>query len=643
MRQSMSWLHTWSGLLLGWLLFAIFLTGTTAYFRQEITAWMEPETAASSPSRDAARIALAKLSEVGEGASQWRIDLPTDRRNDLSISWQKPEVSASGPMAGRDGGESARGANGMRGGGNARGNGGEGQRMARPERTESERAGGERTDAGRSEHAGANGNERNGNVSNGGERSGGERSGGPRGNGGGGDGGHGRGGERMTLDAGTGDTVTPRDTAGGNFLYRFHFQLYSLPRGWGRWIVGIATMAMFVAIVSGIITHKKIFKDFFTFRPAKGQRSWLDFHNVMAVLALPFHIMITYSGLLLLAGTLLPMTANAVRNGGEDQMHRRAEAADERQLENLKERAGKTAPESGGESGGKSDGDMAPLDPMIARAESEWGQPVSRIAVSDPGTPHSVIVLYPTRNDSLALRSFHGGLSAEMSFAGTSGAYLGEEVSRPGSWVSAIDWGLGSLHRGLFATPLLRWLYFLTGVGGTAMVGTGLVLWSVKRSEKRRGEPGHWGHRLVDVLNVGGVCGLLVALGGYFWANRLLPVALEGRAEWEVACFFLVWLAGLIHALVRPLKQAWTEQLVIAGLLFALIPVLNLLTSHAHLGVTVPAGNWIVAGFDITACVIGVALLHAARKLTRHQGRPARQPRGVRPPAAGAAAPVPAE
>ena len=27
-RQAMSWLHTWSGLILGWLLFAIFVTGT---------------------------------------------------------------------------------------------------------------------------------------------------------------------------------------------------------------------------------------------------------------------------------------------------------------------------------------------------------------------------------------------------------------------------------------------------------------------------------------------------------------------------------------------------------------------------------------------------------------------------------------
>ena len=47
------------------------------------------------------------------------------------------------------------------------------------------------------------------------------------------------------LDA-TGALLTPRDTAGGNFLYRFHFELHGLPREAARWIVGVATMAMFV-------------------------------------------------------------------------------------------------------------------------------------------------------------------------------------------------------------------------------------------------------------------------------------------------------------------------------------------------------------------------------------------------------------
>lgn len=114
------------------------------------------------------------------------------------------------------------------------------------------------------------------------------------------------GGQRLTLDTSSGEPVEVRETRGGSFLYRFHFELYGMPREVARWIVGIATMLMLAAIVSGVITHKKIFKDFFTFRPAKGQRSWLDAHNVTAVLALPFHFMITYSGLLLLMFMLMP-------------------------------------------------------------------------------------------------------------------------------------------------------------------------------------------------------------------------------------------------------------------------------------------------------------------------------------------------
>ena len=42
-RQAQAWLHTWCGLWLSWLLFAVFLTGTLAVFEEPITHWMTPE------------------------------------------------------------------------------------------------------------------------------------------------------------------------------------------------------------------------------------------------------------------------------------------------------------------------------------------------------------------------------------------------------------------------------------------------------------------------------------------------------------------------------------------------------------------------------------------------------------------------
>ena len=47
----------------------------------------------------------------------------------------------------------------------------------------------------------------------------------------------------------------------------FHYTLHGgLP---GCWLVGWISMCMLVALISGVVVHKRIFKDFFTFRPGK--------------------------------------------------------------------------------------------------------------------------------------------------------------------------------------------------------------------------------------------------------------------------------------------------------------------------------------------------------------------------------------
>ncbi len=108
------------------------------------------------------------------------------------------------------------------------------------------------------------------------------------------------------LDPATGERSKVRETRGGDFLYRFHFEL-NLPPIWGRWIVSACAMVLLIALISGIVTHRRIFADFFTFRRDRSaQRGWLDAHNVAGVLALPFHLMIVYTGLVTLAPMLMP-------------------------------------------------------------------------------------------------------------------------------------------------------------------------------------------------------------------------------------------------------------------------------------------------------------------------------------------------
>ncbi|MCS5515685.1 PepSY domain-containing protein [Pseudomonas qingdaonensis] len=106
-------------------------------------------------------------------------------------------------------------------------------------------------------------------------------------------------------------TAPARDSSGGEFFYRFHFQL-QMPYPWGRWLSTFCALMMLVGLVTGIITHKKIFKEFFTFRPGKGQRSWLDGHNAIGVLVLPFHLMISYSSLVIFMAMVMPASISTM-------------------------------------------------------------------------------------------------------------------------------------------------------------------------------------------------------------------------------------------------------------------------------------------------------------------------------------------
>ncbi|WP_051237077.1 PepSY-associated TM helix domain-containing protein [Ottowia thiooxydans] len=541
LRQSMSWLHTWSGLILGWLLYAVFFTGTLSYFLDEINVWMKPEQHRSVPGPHTAQRAIESMQGLAPNAANWSLRLPGERQTVVAATWRE-----HGAPSGRAGTK------------------------------------------------------------------------------------------RADLDAATGEKIDSRETRGGSFLYRFHFELHGMPRIWGRWIVGIATMVMFVAILSGVVTHKKIFKEFFTFRPKKGQRSWLDAHNATAVLALPFHIMITFSGLLLLMSMLMPWPIETAYNGDTQTYFAERRSS-------LAGGASTTAPNTASQPGERGEqakssdiATMAPLGPMLAQAQARWPERgVGLISVQNPGTAGMTVELREQGGRSLITR----GVSERLVFDGVSGALVSAPPLLQPSATSATYNVLMSAHIGRFAGPSLRWLLFLSGVVGTFMAASGMVLWVVKRLPERR-KLGRTpiGHRMVEILNVGSIAGLSVATAAYFWLNRLLPVGLQERAEWEIRGFFTVWALCALWPILRSHRRAWIELMGLAALLCGLLPLLNPLTGGAGLTSSVPQGLWAIAGFDLAA--LALAALHGvvAWKLLRAPLAPTQQTRaGVQPGTGGGA------
>lgn len=453
--QSMAWLHTWGGLLFGWPLFAIFLTGTLAVFDQEIDQWMQPEIQRQAvPVALAAERAVAYLQREHADVEPWNIALPNERNPGLKV-------------------------------------------------TAGDRRRGISTD----------------------------------------------------LDPQTGEPLLVRDSAGGGFFFHFHYTL-NLPRLAGIWVVGLVGLVSLVALVSGIVIHKKLFKEFFTFRPNKGQRSWLDAHNAAGVLLMPFHLMIVYTGIIIFGLIYLPAALQALYDGDIATFY-------EEYIEEAPHHHGpSTAP-------------LAPLvalGPLLTQAEHRMG-PLSGLSISHPGRADALVEVRRVLGNRIALTK-----GQNMVFDGVSGQLLaGPPELRPSVLTQRVMFGL---HFAQFGGYPMRWLYFVCGLIGSAMIASGLVLFTVKRRRKYlvEGRAQGVGDRLIESLNIAVVAGLGVACIGLFWVNRLLPVELAQRAGWEVRLFFVLWLLSLLHAWCRPHVQAWREQLGAAAALCLGLPLLSLLT-----------------------------------------------------------------
>ncbi|SDG45449.1 Uncharacterized iron-regulated membrane protein [Duganella sp. OV458] len=445
----MAGLHTWAGVLAGWLLYAIFITGGISYFRDELTQWLRPEIPARPAMLDqteTAQRALATLAQQAGGAEQWQINLPGARSNVIDAAWESGDDY-----------------------------------------------------------------------------------------------------QRALLAPASGALLHPRDTEGGEFFYYLHFSLHYLPGTLGRWIVGLCAMMALVVMVSGIIVHRRIFSDFFTFRPGKGQRSWLDAHNVGSVLGLPFHLMIVYTGLVTLMFTYMPWGATAVFG-----QQARSELAKVMQVRfDTPARSGQAAP-------------LTDVSPLMAQATAQWGKDsIGRIIVTHPGDASARIAI---------ARSDTGRLSVSPSyllFDGVSGTQLARHESASPALTT---WGAAyALHLGRYADPVLRCLYFLSSMLGAAMVATGMLLWTAKRQGA--------GRRIVERGNVACIAGLASAVAAFMLANRLLPLAMPDRAQWEIHCFFLCWGASVVHAAWRPASRSWQEQWLTAALLWTSLAVVDALAA----------------------------------------------------------------
>jgi uncharacterized iron-regulated membrane protein len=410
----------------------------------------------------------------------------------------------------------------------------------------------------------------------------------------------------VTIDPRSGK-VLPHDQLyiGSEFFYPMHYSLHLSWLDLGYWIVGIASLVMLAALISGVVIHRKLFRELFTFRPGSNtRRSILDLHNLTGVVALPFHFMFPLTGLIIFAGLYLPLSETTFKPLA--QKHAQREAAS---TGLAFKPAGVAAP-------------LASVDAMVIEAKRRWaarGMPgeVGYLSVVHVGDVNSYVSIYRAGSDRVTL------VGQAVHFAGPTGRVIHEEP--PPTVVSGINDFLTGLHLQHFEHWLLRWFYVLGGLSGCVCIATGLVFFVDKRKLKHSKQGVH-GVRWVDALAVGTVTGVLVATLSMLVANRLLPAGLLHRGDWEREVFWCAWLLAFAHGAWRsaPVQQgriasAWREQCWTICVLSLSAVMLNWLTTGDHLLRTIGARYWPVAGFDLVLLAVAAVSNWSALLLRRRE------------------------
>nr|WP_298797552.1 PepSY-associated TM helix domain-containing protein [uncultured Acetobacter sp.] len=382
------------------------------------------------------------------------------------------------------------------------------------------------------------------------------------------------------LNPETGDAFPVRETAGGQFFYNFHFSLRggSLP---GVQLVTFLGLCLLVAIGSGLVIHiKGLWPDLILFRPFGARpRAWVDAHLIAGVLFLPFILFMAYTGTAIHARVLLP--AQPFFPAHHAKTHKKEPTVPKGRVL----QAGPLSP---------------PLTPLIAQARDTLH------------SPDGNLVLFTTDEVRIFKSDAFGPFLTRdhVDFSRKDGHFLRSVTQNPPA-VKTLQLVRG-LHYARYAPPLLRWLYFLSGLAGTALMASGLIVFLMKR---RRSSGEKLLFRLAEALTMTTVVGFPVATLGLFWANRCLPAALSGRAFIEIDLFFALWGLCATHALLMSLTRhaapGWRQQLGFLAGAGCALPLLDLV-SHSHTWVH---GATVFMSMDALAFLSGLIALYATLKL----------------------------
>ncbi|PCK32796.1 PepSY-associated TM helix domain-containing protein [Pseudoalteromonas piscicida] len=361
----------------------------------------------------------------------------------------------------------------------------------------------------------------------------------------------------------------------------------------GVYVLGIAAILYFIALVSGVIfLLPTLVKSFFALRDKKGaSRFWLDTHNLIGITSLPFHIIIAITVIVFAFHDILYDGLGKLY-GDKPLFARQVPPAVEYKVENLPS-----------------------IDVILQKAKDYApGYQVKEITLSrlNSARPSASIQL-------LSDRHLMRGPEADYLFMNpytfeVSASSVADDAQ--GVW-GAVVTTLFGLHFGSYGGELGRWAYFIMGILGAVLFYTGNLLWLEKRRKQKQVAQSK-STQIMGKLTVGVAMGSMLGVAAAFAVTKWAAQTTANINIVYMWVYYLGFFITLVSAFALGMsKTAIWSQKAVAILCFSLPLTSVIALSVPNLGVW-PAMEWSSIGLELTAVIVGIIFWKMANR-TRHR------------------------
>jgi hypothetical protein len=360
-------------------------------------------------------------------------------------------------------------------------------------------------------------------------------------------------------------------------------------------VMGVVSLLYALALVSGVIVLlPTLVKDLFALRIGRNlKRMWLDAHNAVGILSLPFHVVMALSVVAFgLSDYIFNVQDRVIYDGALKPMML---------AQNPFFATAPVVPRAASEPAPV----MLPPAQLLAKVHRRAPrfEPAAQ-RYRRAGQPGATVFV---AGDDARYLARDGGFALMDPFTGK---FLNAEFL-PGdgngnNWSAATS-AFYALHFGSYGGAPVRWGYFALGLAGAFLFYSGNLLWieSRRKAMRRDGIPVTQRRStfVMASLSVGVVFGCICGISLTLLAGKLLAGRVDDLHAWHIGIYYTLFAGSIAWAIVRGAARASVELLALAMLSSAAIPLASLV------GALVPSsGLWFSPAAGPLGVDIGAAL-----------------------------------